>query len=176
MYDAMGSVGRKFLIAGKGGLNLTYSDDFETFVARYRGRESDVRSWLNKFDATALRTFARGLGIDTFIGSSGRVFPIDLKAAPFLRGWVRRLRAQGVRFHVHHRFSDWDANGALVFDTPDGAIQRHADATLLAMGGGSWPQLGSNGAWVDVLRTRGIEVAPLQAANCGFEVDWSEPM
>lgn len=176
VYDAMGSVGRKFLIAGKGGLNLTHSDDFETFVARYRGRESDVRSWLNKFDATALRTFARGLGIDTFIGSSGRVFPIDLKAAPFLRGWVRRLRAQGVRFHVHHRFSDWDANGALVFDTPDGAIQRHADATLLAMGGGSWPQLGSNGAWVDVLRARGIEVAPLQAANCGFEVDWSEPM
>ncbi len=176
VHDAMGSVGRKFLIAGKGGLNLTHSDDFQTFVSRYHRREPELRRWLEAFDATALRTMASGLGVETFVGSSGRVFPTDLKAAPFLRGWVRRLRAQGVRFHVHHRFTGWSSDGALVFATPDGMIQVRAEATLLAMGGGSWPQLGSDGAWVEVLRAQGIDISDLQPSNGGFEVDWSETM
>jgi uncharacterized flavoprotein (TIGR03862 family) len=176
VFDAMGSVGRKFLIAGKGGLNLTHSDDFETFVARYRGREGEVRRWLEVFDADDLRAFARGLGVETFVGSSGRVFPTDLKAAPFLRGWVRRLRAQGVRFHVQHRFNGWREDGALAFSTPQGPVAVRAAAFILAMGGGSWPELGSDGAWVEALRARGVDLAPLAPANCGFEVAWSEPL
>lgn len=176
VFDAMGSVGRKFLIAGKGGLNLTHSDDFESFVSRYRGREAMVRRWLDVFDADDLREFARDLGVETFVGTSGRVFPIDLKAAPFLRGWVRRLRMQGVRFHVHHRFDGWTGEGALRFDTPDGQRLCRADATVLAMGGGSRPELGSDGAWVDDLAGMGVQVAPLEPANCGFETAWSETM
>ncbi|HWT14333.1 MAG TPA: TIGR03862 family flavoprotein [Patescibacteria group bacterium] len=176
VYDAMGSVGRKFLIAGKGGLNLTHADDFETFVSRYRGREADVRRWLEVFDADDLRAFARGLGVETFVGSSGRVFPTDLKAAPFLRGWVRRLRAQGVRFHVHHRFAGWTDDGALSFETPPGMTRVRADACILAMGGGSWPELGSDGRWVEALTARGIAIAPLAPSNCGFEADWSETL
>lgn len=176
VFDAMGSVGRKFLVAGKGGLNLTHSDDFETFVSRYRGREAAVRRWLEVFDADDLRDFARGLGVDTFVGSSGRVFPTDLKAAPFLRGWVRRLRTQGVRFHVHHRFTGWADDGALSFDTPAGGCICHADATVLAMGGGSWPELGSDGRWVDALAAQGVDIAALSPSNCGFEANWSETM
>ena len=176
VFDAMGSVGRKFLIAGKGGLNLTHSDDFETFVARYRGREGEVRRWLEVFDADDLRAFARGLGVETFVGSSGRVFPTDLKAAPFLRGWVRRLRAQGVRFHVQHRFNGWREDGALAFSTPQEPVAVRAAACILALGGGSWPELGSDGAWVEALCARGIDLAPLAPANCGFEVAWSEPL
>jgi uncharacterized flavoprotein (TIGR03862 family) len=176
VYDAMGSVGRKFLIAGKGGLNLTHSDDFATFVSRYRDRESEVRRWLDVFDANDLRAFAHGLGVETFVGSSGRVFPADLKAAPFLRGWVRRLRAQGVRFHVQHRFTGWRDDGTLAFSTAHGQIDVHADACILALGGGSWPQLGSDGAWVDLLRARGIDVAPLLPSNCGFEANWSDTL
>ena len=176
VFDAMGSVGRKFLIAGKGGLNLTHSDDFDTFVGRYRGREAELRRWLDVFDADDLRAFARGLGVETFVGSSGRVFPTDLKAAPFLRGWVRRLRAQGVRFHVQHRFTGWREDGALAFSTPQGPLAVRAEACILAMGGGSWPELGSDGAWTDALRARGIDLAPLAPANCGFEVAWSEPL
>ncbi|HRG17298.1 MAG TPA: TIGR03862 family flavoprotein [Pseudomonadota bacterium] len=176
VFDAMGSVGRKFLVAGKGGLNLTHSDDFETFVSRYRGREAAVRRWLEVFDADDLRDFARGLGVDTFVGSSGRVFPTDLKAAPFLRGWVRRLRTQGVRFHVHHRFTGWADDGALSFDTPAGGCICHADATVLAMGGGSWPELGSDGRWVDALGAQGVDIAALSPSNCGFEANWSETM
>jgi hypothetical protein len=173
LYDAMGSVGRKFLLAGKGGLNLTHSDDFETFVARYRGRESELRRWLEVFDADDLREFARGLGVETFVGSSGRVFPSDLKAAPFMRGWVRRLRAQGVRFHVQHRFVGFGADGALQFECPSGRTEARADACVLALGGGSWPELGSDAAWVEPLREHGVKIAALAPANCGFEVEWS---
>ena len=176
VFDAMGSVGRKFLIAGKGGLNLTHSDDFETFVSRYRGREAEVRHWLGAFNADDLRGFARGLGVETFVGTSGRVFPTDLKAAPFLRGWVRRLRAQGVRFHVQHRFTGWREDGALAFSTPQGPVAVRAEACILAMGGGSWPELGSDGAWVEALRARGIDLAPLAPSNCGFEHVWSETL
>jgi len=173
VYDAMGSVGRKFLIAGKGGLNLTHSEPRPAFDARYRERAGEVGRWLDEFDADDLRQWARGFGIETYVGSSGRVFPMDRKAAPLLRGWVRRLREQGVRFHVHHRWTGWRDDGALRFATPDGDVDVRADATVLALGGGSWPELGSDGAWVPVLHEAGVDVAPLQPANCGFDIDWS---
>jgi len=176
LYEAMGSVGRKFLIAGKGGLNLTHSEPRPAFDARYRERQAQIGRWLDGFDAGALRDWARGQGIDTYVGSSGRVFPMDRKAAPLLRGWVRRLRDAGVRFHVHHRWLGWTEQGALRFDTPEGERRVDADAVVLALGGGSWPQLGSDGAWQDLLRARGVEVAPLQPANCGFDIGWSEFM
>ena len=174
LFEAKGSVGRKFLIAGKGGLNLTHSDPRGEFARRYRERATAVSAWLDAFDADALREWARGLGVDTFVGSSGRVFPTDLKAAPLLRGWVRRLRGQGVRFHVLHRWRGFAADGALVFDTPGGERCHASRATVLAMGGGSWPELGSDGAWVGPLAAAGVDVAPLQPANCGFDVPWSE--
>ncbi|MCX7033699.1 MAG: TIGR03862 family flavoprotein [Arenimonas sp.] len=174
LFEAKGSVGRKFLIAGKGGLNLTHSDPRAAFDRRYRERSAAVSAWLDAFDAEALREWARGLGVDTFVGSSGRVFPTDLKAAPLLRGWVRRLREQGVRFHVLHRWRGFADDGALVFDTADGERRHAARATVLAMGGGSWPELGSDGAWVAPLSAAGVQVAPLQPANCGFDVGWSD--
>jgi uncharacterized flavoprotein (TIGR03862 family) len=174
LFEAKGSVGRKFLIAGKGGLNLTHSDPFEVFAGRYGERREAVAHWLRDFDADALRRWAAGLGVETFVGSSGRVFPADLKAAPLLRGWVRRLREQGVRFHVLHRWTGFDAEGALRFDTPAGEASFRARATVLAMGGGSWPELGSDGAWVAPLAQAGVDIAPLQPANCGFDVGWSE--
>jgi uncharacterized flavoprotein (TIGR03862 family) len=174
LFDAKGSVGRKFLIAGKGGLNLTHSEPRPAFDARYRERAAQVGAWLDAFDADALCDWARGFGIETFVGSSGRVFPIDRKAAPLLRGWVRRLRESGVRFHVQHRFTGWTDDGALRFATPDGERTLHAPASVLALGGGSWPELGSDAAWVPWLLERGIDVAPLRPANCGFDVGWSE--
>jgi len=173
VYEAKGSVGRKFLIAGKGGLNLTHSDPFDVFVARYRERAGEIATWLADFNADALRAWAAAQGVETYVGSSGRVFPLDRKAAPLLRGWVRRLKEDGVQFHVQHRWLGWSEDGALRFATPDGERQVHADATVLALGGGSWPELGSDGAWVAPLAARGIDVAPLQPANCGFDIDWT---
>lgn len=174
VYEGKGSVGRKFLLAGKGGLNLTHSEPFDKFVRRFGARSEHVEPWLHAFDADALREWARGLGVETFIGSSGRVFPADLKAAPLLRAWVRRLRENGVRFHAHHYCLGWDAQGALRFATPDGERSVLAEATVLALGGGSWPQLGSDGAWVSWLAGRGVDIAALRPSNCGFDVDWSE--
>ena len=174
LYEAKGSPGRKFLIAGKGGLNLTHSEPRPQFDARYRERATEVAGWLDAFDADALRRWAQGLGVETYVGSSGRIFPVDRKAAPLVRGWVRRLKEQGVRFHVQHRWLGWNGDGSLRMQTNDGEIAVQADATVLALGGGSWPQLGSDGTWVELLRARGVEIAPLQAANCGFDIDWSE--
>jgi len=174
VFEAKGSVGRKFLIAGKGGLNLTHSEPRPGFDARYRERAAEIGAWLDDFDAQALRAWARDFGVETYVGSSGRVFPIDRKAAPLLRGWVRRLRDGGVQFHVQHRWLGWDDDGALRFDTPHGETRFDADAVVLAMGGGSWPQLGSDGAWVSTLEARGIDVAPLKPANCGFDIGWSD--
>jgi uncharacterized flavoprotein (TIGR03862 family) len=172
VYEAKGSVGRKFLVAGKGGLNLTHSERRPAFDARYGTRRDRVAPWLDAFDPDALRDWARALGIDTYVGSSGRVFPMDRKAAPLLRSWVRRLRESGVQFHMHHRWLGWD-DGSHHFDTPEGPANIAADASIFALGGGSWPQLGSDGAWVPILRERGVDVATLQSSNCGFDVDWS---
>jgi uncharacterized flavoprotein (TIGR03862 family) len=174
LYDAMGSVGRKFLLAGKGGLNLTHSEPRGRFVERYGSRHAEIARWLDSFDAEALRTWARELGVETFVGSSGRVFPADLKAAPLLRRWLHRLRECGVTFHMHHRWMGWQAHDALHFATPHGERVMPASAVLFALGGASWPQLGSDGGWVRPLQQRGIDIAPLQPANCGFELAWSE--
>ncbi len=174
LYDAMPSVGRKFLLAGKGGLNLTHAEPREPFLSRYGERRARIEPLLDAFGPGALREWARGLGVDTFVGSSGRVFPVGEKAAPLLRAWLHRLREAGVRFHVRHRWRGWDAEGALRFETPQGERVVRADATVLALGGGSWPQLGSDGAWLPLLAQRGVEVAPLRPANCGFDVGWSE--
>ena len=173
LFEAKGSVGRKFLIAGKGGLNLTHSESRPAFDARYRERAEQVGKWLDAFDAGSLRAWAQGLGVDTYVGSSGRVFPLDRKAAPLLRGWVRRLRETGVRFHVQHRWLGWDEDGALCFATAEGQYRCHARSTVLALGGGSWPQLGSDGAWCELLAGCGVDITPLQASNCGFDIDWS---
>jgi uncharacterized flavoprotein (TIGR03862 family) len=173
LYEGKGSVGRKFLIAGKGGLNLTHAEPSGQFVGRYRGRERAVGEWLARFDARDLREWAKELGIETFVGTSGRVFPLDLKAAPMLRAWVRRLRDEGVRFHVQHRWRGWDSTGALVFDSVTGVHRVEARSTVLALGGGSWPQLGSDGAWQTILRSVGTTVHELKPANCGFDIRWS---
>ncbi len=179
VFDAMPSVGRKFLMAGRGGLNLTHSEAAAPFLARYGERAAQVAPWLVAMDATALREWAHALGIETFVGSSGRVFPQEMKAAPMLRAWLARLRASDVRFHMRHRWLGWPEGAApspamLRFDTPDGVQTQTADAVVLALGGGSWAKLGSDGAWADGLQTHGITVAPLRPANCGFEVAWSE--
>ncbi|WP_028920405.1 TIGR03862 family flavoprotein [Pseudoxanthomonas suwonensis] len=174
LFEAKGSVGRKFLIAGKGGLNLTHAEPMPGFARRYGAREVEVTAWLRDFGADELREWARGLGVDTYVGTSDRVFPLDRKAAPLLRGWVRRLKDQGVRFHVQHRWLGWDDDGALRFDTAEGERGFRAGVTVLALGGGSWPQLGSDGAWVPALQAQGVDVAPLVPSNCGFDVGWSE--
>ena len=183
LYDAMPSVGRKFLLAGKGGLNLTHSEDADRFAGRYGARRAAIETLLNDFDATAMRNWAQGLGVETFVGTSGRVFPKDMKAAPLLRAWLQRLRhpggttdpLAGVQFHMRHRWTGWNEAGALLFDSPQGQIVVQARAVVLALGGGSWARLGSNGAWVPLLAGKGVAVAPLLPANCGFEVQggWS---
>lgn len=173
VYDAMPSVGRKFLLAGRGGLNLTHSEPAEAFQSRFGDRAAQVASWLDQLDAAALRQWAQDLGVETFVGSSGRVFPREMKAAPLLRAWLRRLRAAGVQFHTRHVWRGWADDGALLFDAPQGVVQARVDAVVLALGGASWPRLGSDGAWQALLEARGVSVAPLRPANCGFLVDWS---
>jgi len=173
LYDAMPSVGRKFLLAGKGGMNITHSEEFGAFVGRYGKRRAEVEAWLAGFTPQQVREWIHGLGIETFVGSSGRVFPADMKAAPLLRAWLHRLRENGVRFHMRHRWLGW-RDGQLVFATPDGEKLASADAAVLALGGASWARLGSDGAWVPLLGERGVGVAPLVPMNCGFDTDWSE--
>ena len=172
LYDAMPTVGRKFLLAGKGGLNLTHSEAAEPFIARYAEQQHTLRPMIAAFDATALRCWCDALGVPTFVGSSGRVFPVSMKAAPMLRAWLHRLRTQGVRFHMRHAWRGWNDDGSLCFAHHDSQVSVHTDATLLALGGGSWARLGSDGAWVPWLQDRGVDVAPLQPANCGFDVAW----
>ncbi len=173
LYDAMPSVGRKFLLAGKGGMNITHAEDFEAFAGRYGKRRAEVEAWLDGFAPQQVREWIHGLGVATFIGSSGRVFPTDMKAAPLLRAWLHRLRESGVRFHMRHRWLGW-RDEALLFATPEGEKLERADATVLALGGASWARLGSDGAWVPLLAGRGADVAPLVPMNCGFDTGWSE--
>ena len=174
VYDGMASVGRKFLLAGKGGLNLTHAEPMEAFLSRYGSREAHLRPLIKAFDPTELREWAQGLSIGSFVGSSGRVFPTDQKAAPLLRAWLHRLRKAGVVFHSRHRWQGWDENNALLFETPQGIKTAEADAVVLALGGGSWSKLGSDGAWVPILAERSINVSPLRPSNCGFNITWSE--
>jgi uncharacterized flavoprotein (TIGR03862 family) len=176
VYDAMPSLGRKFLLAGIGGLNLTHSEAYEAFCRRYGERQPQLQEMLDGFPPDALRAWADALGVTTFVGSSGRVFPAEMKAAPLLRAWLRRLRSNGVRFHVRHRWLGWNAGGALRLAGPDGELQIQPDAAILALGGASWPQLGSDGAWLRWLQDKKVGVAPLQSANCGFETAWSAHM
>jgi uncharacterized flavoprotein (TIGR03862 family) len=173
LFDAMPSVGRKFLMAGKSGLNLTHAEPFPEFMARFGRHRGRLEPIIAGLDPAAIRAWSDGLGIETFVGSSGRVFPADFKAAPLLRAWLRRLRAAGVRFHVRHHWTGWNDAGQLTFETPDGPAVFAADATILALGGASWPGLGSDGGWVEPLRFRGVAVAPLLPANCGFDAGWS---
>ena len=174
VYDAMPSVGRKFLLAGKGGLNLTHGEALPAFTTRYAERAGVLGPWLDDFGPDALRAWAAALGVATFVGSSGRVFPVDMKAAPLLRAWLHRLRGQGVRFHMRHRWLGWGDGGALRFAMPQGETTLQPAATVLALGGASWQRLGSDGAWWPWLQARGADLAPLQPSNCGFDVGWSE--
>jgi len=183
LYDAMPSVGRKFLLAGKGGLNLTHSEPSDIFASRFGARRSAVNPWLQDFGAEQVRAWAQSLGVETFVGTSGRVFPSDMKAAPLLRAWLHRMRhgtpggRTAVNFHMRHRWSGWCADGVgLQFETPQGRVQVRPDAVVLALGGASWSRLGSDGAWVPLLAERGVVVEPLRPSNCGFDVApaWSE--
>lgn len=173
IFDAMPSVGRKFLIAGKGGMNITHAEALADFKTRYGTRAAQLSPLLDIFGPDQLRAWIHDLGIETFVGTSGRIFPIEMKAAPLLRAWLHRLRAQGVQFHVRHRWLGWTNAGALRFAHAQGEREFHADAVILALGGGSWAKLGSDGAWVPLLTERGVPVAPLKPSNCGFDVAWS---
>ena len=175
LFDAMPSVGRKFLLAGKGGLNLTHSEPPDRFVDRYGTRRAEVERWLHAFGPAALRAWANDLGIETFVGSSGRVFPAAMKAAPLLRAWLHRLRGAGVRFHMRHRWLGWDSAGKLRFDGPTGDVSVPAEVVVLALGGASWPQLGGDGGWVPLLGEHGVGIAALRPANCGFDVARAGP-
>ncbi|HGM5578436.1 TPA: TIGR03862 family flavoprotein [Pseudomonas putida] len=175
VFDAMPSVGRKFLLAGVGGMNITHSEPYPAFIGRYGERREAIDALLRDFDADALCQWIHGLGIDTFVGTSGRVFPTDMKAAPLLRAWLKRLRDAGVVIHTRHRWLGWDTEGALRIAYPQGERLVHATAVVLALGGGSWARLGSDGSWVPLLAERAVDISPLRPSNCGFEVQgWSD--
>lgn len=173
VFEAKPSLGRKFLRAGIGGLNLTHGEDYAVFRTRFGDREALLHPALDAFGPNDVRRWAAGLGVETFVGSSGRVFPVGMKAAPLLRAWLQRLRSMGVEFRTRHRFCGWNDDGRLRFEAPGGELSVHSTAVVLALGGGSWPQLGSDAAWVPWLQARGVGIAPLRSANCGFDVTWS---
>jgi hypothetical protein len=174
VYDAMPSAGRKLLMAGRGGLNLTHSEPLEAFLDRYREARPNLEAAIRRFPPDRLRAWCEDLGQPTFVGSSGRIFPKVLKASPLLRAWLRRLDTMGVQFSLRHRWTGWDESGRLLFETPEGQHAVDARATVLALGGASWPRLGSDGGWVETLGTKGLKVSPLKPANCGFTVGWSD--
>ena len=174
VFDAMPSAGRKFLMAGRGGLNLTHSEPLESFLPRYREAAPRLTAAIEAFPPDRLRAWCEALGQPTFVGTSGRVFPKVLKASPLLRAWLRRLDTMGVSFSLRHRWSGWDDQGRLLFQTPDGQRTIEARATVLALGGASWPRLGPDGGWAQTLHSKGVHVSPLKPANCGFAVNWSD--
>ena len=174
VYDAMPSAGRKFLMAGRGGLNLTHSEELPQFLARYGTAAPRLKPAIEALPPQALRDWSAALGEPTFVGSSGRVFPQSFKASPLLRAWLRRLGSMDVQLALRHRWIGWDEQGRLLFETPDGQRSVEARATILALGGASWPKLGSDGSWVEILATKGIAISPLRPANCGFAVVWSD--
>ncbi|MDH1476067.1 TIGR03862 family flavoprotein [Comamonas thiooxydans] len=174
VFEAKASAARKFLMAGKGGLNLTHSEEFSSFVTRYGCRSADLTPWFEKWGASELQAWVKELGFDTFVGTSGRVFPADMKAAPLLRAWLVRMKSQGVQFHMRHRWIGWAEDGKPVLQTESARVKIGCKALVLATGGGSWARLGSDGAWVSLLQDKGVGIAPLQAANCGFDVGWPQ--
>lgn len=173
VYDSMPSLGRKFLMAGKSGLNITHSEPFEQFVSRYGKRRPHIEPLLKRFGPDELRDWVHGLGIETFVGTSGRVFPVGMKASPLLRAWLMRLNDSGVTFHLRHKWTGFLPGKSLHFQTPNGDLAVKADVILLALGGGSWARLGSDGAWASWLKDVGAEVEALRPSNCGFDVAWS---
>jgi uncharacterized flavoprotein (TIGR03862 family) len=173
VYDSMPSFGRKFLMAGKSGLNLTHSELYEKFVSRYGKHQKEIETHLKNFTPDDLRAWAAELGVETFVGTSGRVFPKEMKASPLLRAWLKRLQDGGVNFHTRHNWKGWK-NDSLLFDSPEGEIKVKPDATILALGGASWPRLGSRGEWTSWLEQAGVKVEPFRPSNCGFLVDWSK--
>lgn len=173
LFERMPSVGRKLLIAGIGGLNLSHSESLELFYSRYLPQEA-MTPYLQLFGRDQLINWCHDLGVETFVGSSGRIFPKGMKAAPLLRAWLKRLKTQGVSFHTKHHWQGWDKQGKLLIDSPEGSFTLQADATLLALGGASYPRLGTDGSWLSHLNDQGIDTAPWQATNCGFETDWSD--
>jgi len=173
VYDSMPSLGRKFLMAGRGGLNLTHSEPFEQFVSRYGNRREKIEPMLKSFGPDELIEWASGLGVETFVGTSGRVFPKEMKSSPLLRAWLKRLDEAGVIFHLQHKWLGWNADKSLKFETSEGEKTVYADAVVLALGGGSWAKLGSDGAWVKWLDQAGVKVEALKPSNCGFDVAWS---
>lgn len=174
VYDAMPSAGRKFLMAGRGGLNLTHSEPLPAFLARYREATPHLQAAIDAFPPNALRAWSEALGQETFIGSSGRVFPKAFKASPLLRAWLRRLDSLGVKLALRHRWTGWDEEARLRFETPDGLRAVDANATVLALGGASWPRLGSDGLWVEMLAAKGVNISRLRPSNSGFTVAWSD--
>lgn len=170
VYDAMPSPGRKFLLAGVGGMNITHAEPFDAFYQRYGRQQALVVPWLREFNPELLREWIHGLGVETFVGTSGRVFPREMKAAPLLRKWLQRLRSQGVKLHMRHRWKGWHEDGALLFDTGRESFEMKYDAVVLALGGASWPKLGSDGRWSVLLQQRDVKISPLRATNCGFDV------
>jgi hypothetical protein len=174
IFERMPSVARKFLMAGRGGLNLTHSEEFEPFVARYGKAREWLEPLIRAFSPDDMGHWANGLGAETFIGSSGRVFPDAMKASPLLRAWLTRLEALGVNFRLRHDWQGWNEAGALLFHAPDGPVSVKPDAVLLALGGASWPRLGSDGGWVQLLEGKGVAITPLEPSNCGVLCDWSE--
>ncbi|MFN4184398.1 MAG: TIGR03862 family flavoprotein [Hyphomonas sp.] len=173
IYDAMPSPARKFLMAGKSGLNITHSEDEEIFRFRYTAPDARLAAMVEAFGPAEITAWMAGLGIESYAGSSGRVFPVGMKASPLLRRWLARLGEGGATLHTRHRWKGWDADGALLFDTPEGETRVAADATILALGGASWSRLGSDGAWADILAARRVEIEPFAPSNCGFTVNWS---
>ena len=173
LYESLPSPGRKLLFAGKSGLNVTHAEPYEKFVQRFGATQSWLQPALDAFRPDAVRQWATDLGIETFVGSSGRVFPVGFKAAPLLRAWLRSLADAGATLHTRHRWQGWGSAGALMFETPDGPVEVNADATVLALGGASWPRLGSDGHWQSWLASRGVEMAPFLPSNVGFDVAWS---
>src|SRR5579862_7448718 len=174
VYDRMPSAGRKFLMAGRGGLNLTHSEPLDIFLARYGAAAEHLRPMLEAFPPSALIDWANALGADTFTGSSGRIFPRAMKASPLLRAWLERLNKQNIQFRLRHEWRGW-VDGALRFHTPAGDVADTPDVTVLALGGASWPRLGADGSWKTFLADKGVEITPLRPANMGFNVTWSEP-
>jgi len=174
VYDSMSSLGRKFLMAGKSGLNITHSEPYEKFITRYGSRQKEIGLYLKDFTPDDLRAWTKNLGVETFVGTSGRVFPVEMKASPLLRAWTKRLHDSGVKFHMRHKWLGWNDDESLRFETSNGENFTRADAMILALGGASWPSLGSTGEWLPLLTSRGVRVEALKPANCGFDVNWSK--